>query len=301
MCLATVKAWLCAIDFIVNGASGDAEGVPASKLCDVLQFADAVGSSPGVLSVLVRHDVLKRLYFTAQESPFARINPDSGLYYLVGLDTPQGNMWSLRRSTPSMYAEVLGRNKVVCPRTLVDSVAAQAEQLLFLAHKLRLQPLIDKMHKFLFWCLAPEKGLLRDRVNDVLSDRILDEVLADSTLDRADYEATILRQPCDFFISPQEPGLLRLLEVPNQVKASSRGFKIKAELQRDFCGDAKGTRVDVQLTLYGCNEKIRPAIEIGHVKLPVQLVMGPTSKALAATSVAKPLLTFSDNSDDLSD
>lgn len=89
--------------------------------------------------------------------------------------------------------------------SILQQVATQTEALMYMAHKLRLQPLIKALHGFLFrYCItevfcnyngARAKGILNGRKGMVLTDRVTDVALGGSTVTKPEWINSILMKP----------------------------------------------------------------------------------------------------------
>jgi hypothetical protein len=237
--------------------------ISATQLYHLLAFADAVGSTRGVIRECVA--VLDKL----------RVEVTVGEQVVqLGLDSTPSYFAMSRSKLPDALFQ--GSNMVhsfsmapehvkqsVSPNTTSDAaaeVAAQVEQLLFIAHKLQLQDLRQRVHAFITAAAAAPV----ERVDPVLAYRRR-PLLSHSMLSPAVYSARV----CEAAGYTQEQAAaawasslhqVQLLGMGNSqhrpllklVDSKPAAMEFKAELQdQDFAGIACNSQVDVVLDIAG--------------------------------------------------
>lgn len=154
----------------------------------------------------------------------------------------------------------------------VREVCVQTEALLFIAHKLRLQPLIKVMHTFLFTSCLGGRGLLYGKLQLVLTDRVLEAGMGSSSLTKAQWVNSILTQPCglvrDVF---GQRALLHPLESSIRFEQDTKTLHFEAELEDDLAGGDRGAKVGVRVELF---DDQGPRILVGKAAFPAQLCLG---------------------------
>jgi hypothetical protein len=250
----TVSCWISCVNSLADGPTQlgpqDIEQLSTvTGLTQVLAFADAVGSSVGLLNAACSQ--VQHLKFKLQfpEQPEAVELPLAGYtYWFTG-----------GRQLKRMH--LLGRVDVGGPlasdEQMLDvrqQVATQTASLLRLAHVLRLQPLLDLLHQFLL--LNAEmpgvlNGLLYGIMGLVFSDAVLEAALGSSSFSKEAYVSSVLSQPCS--LTPGEIGHSSLLKPfgPKTYDAYTDKLKFDAQLLQDFAGVKAGKVVKVELDLFG--------------------------------------------------
>jgi hypothetical protein len=244
----------------------------ARALYMLLAFSDAVLSRKGIFTACLQQlDDLSIKTKVGVGPVFLRIA--GGVYASTG--TSEDRM----QLTVTCPTDAAGRNvSQPCSEeeweAFVKDVALQCEALMFIGHKLKLQPLITTMHTFLqkncgFSSKSEGSGMLLGRLGPVLSDRVVDAAMGSSTMTKQEWLHSILTKPCGFsgtygqyaFLDPDL----------TSVKFKDLTLYFPATLSRDFAGSKEGTTVDVKLKLF---DEENPEMFIGGVPVPVQLCIG---------------------------
>lgn len=146
---------------------------------------------------------------------------------------------------------------------------------MYIAHKLRLQPLSEVLHTFLHKnCFVSSsiglKGLLVGQLGLVFSDRVLDAAMGSSSMTKQDWVRSILTRPCGFVGGVV--GQNHLLEPAlDSVELIGLTLRFSAKLLEDFAGSRRGTQVDVDIDLFNTEG---PVMWVGSVPMPVQMCIG---------------------------
>jgi len=177
----TVVAWLNRCYQLIHGSPFETQAAdPASSirgLTQLLSFADAVGSSRGLLLALDTDATL----LPAQVEVDGTLHqlPLDRCYQLIKL-TPRLNQggdsgqWQLRGFTATSFAEGATISNAVCKDALVQQVIHQVEPLLYLAHKLGLPVLKASVRRMIMCSSCKAEPLLDDAALDsIVSDRVL--------------------------------------------------------------------------------------------------------------------------------
>jgi hypothetical protein len=91
----------------------------------------------------------------------------------------------------------------------ITSIAQQTEQLLYLAHKLNLDPLVTRLHTFLSGCCHGDYSLMYGSLGRVLTPRVLDEASKSQPgFDSHAWVSSMLTQPCGLTSGPYHVGQL---------------------------------------------------------------------------------------------
>ena len=283
----TVSCWLSCVYSVVDGLTQlgpqDIEQLSTvTGLTQLLAFADAVGSSVGLLNSVCsqvqqlkfkiqlpeQHDELElpvaeyTYWFSDKQLRLARIGC-SNLKMRVALGGPlasEDQIFEVRKQ-----------------------VAKQTAALLYKAHVLRLQPLLTVLHQFIrlnTWMGGTR--LLSGVMGLVFSDAVLEAALGSSTLSKEAYISSVLSQPCS--LTPGSAGHSSLLEPvgPRTYDTDKDVLKFNAQLLQDFADARSGDLVRVELDLFGTGVikqgtiTIRSTSRPQRVDLPVQLLLGST-------------------------
>jgi hypothetical protein len=240
------------------------------KLYKLLAFSDAVLSRRGIFTASLEE--LSTLTMRPKIGANVTFLGVAGGVY-EGKVTSEGR-WQLTVTCPTYVA---ARNvSQPCSEAewevFVKDVALQAEALMYIGHKLKLQPLIQTMHVFLQkHCVfsSTTDGLLLGRLGLVLSDRVVDAAMGSTTMTKQEWVHSILTKPGGFSgtygSSPfLEPDL-------SSVKFKNLTLYFAATLSKDFAGSREGATVDVKVKLF---DQETPEMFIGAVPVPVQLCIG---------------------------
>ena len=281
----TVSCWLrCAQNFLDGSADLDAQDTQqlstVTGLTQVLAFADAVGSRSGLCKALCSQ--LQQLKFVVQLPEQVLELPVAGFCY--GFDP--GADRQLVQATLQQFVNIGARLPLADCHYLKQQLATQTAALLELAHVLRLQQLLDVLHRFIQINAWPRGSfLLSDVAGLVFTGAVLEAALGSSSaLTEEAYVSSVLSQPCS--LTPGNAGDYSLIKPVGEPTwdASTKCLEFDAQLLRDFAGGRAGDPVVVSLDLFGTNiKKARGMIMLQHadhaeeshgVGLPVQLLLG---------------------------
>lgn len=248
-------------------------------LYQLLAFADAVGTVKGLLSAFASQ--VDGLLIEAQlGSQKLKVATDGRSYFFR-----QGISRELVYVTPggSYYVgPAAGTEEEV--QNFRQQLASQTEQLLHIAYKLQLVPLVKHIHNFVRLKFV-EGNIFQGMLDTVFSSRVLDAALGPNPLiNKQEWISIATTQPCALIPSSSSDGvawlsnsnynsrghkeLLRLKDLP-ATSPLRQPIKFRATLQQDFMGSNKGTDVNVQLDLFGTS-----TICVGNITSGVVLMLG---------------------------
>lgn len=201
----------------------------------------------------------------------------AALYFCTDPEGPQDNQAKLRiaATSPRYDRWVLGDfpwSSGAQAQAFKQALAQQIEPLLYQAHRLRLEPLVERLHGFIAGCCAHndaaagERGILYGVLESVFTDRVLGAVLPGDAgeEERAAFIEQALTCPCSLV---NAESMCQLLRPVRETYAEYLSFE--ATLTQDFMGSRRGAKVPVMVDLLEGGY-----IKIGHVKLPAQLLVG---------------------------
>lgn len=122
-----------------------------------------------------------------------------------------------------------------------SEVAGQVEGLLFVAHKVQLQRLLETVHMFVFGCHATTNGLLGGCLHYEFSERVVTAAVGSNssiTSQRA-YLASVLTRPCGMQCTLGIGHLIKLVGSAS-FDAPTQQLRFKAKMQQDFLGYSEG-------------------------------------------------------------
>jgi hypothetical protein len=173
---------------------------------------------------------------------------------------------------------------------LQQQVAKQLSALLYVAHVLRLQPLLSVLHQFLLLNaeMPSNERLLSGVMGLVFTDAVLEAAIGNSTFSKEAYVSSVTSQPCS--LTPGIAGHGSLLKPVGPIthNAVTNVLKFDAQLLQDFAGVSAGSTVTVELDLFGHEEALGMLrIESAHnpqdaLVLPAQLLLGYSIQKAAA-------------------
>lgn len=229
-----------------------------SGLMLLLAFADAVGSSRGLLTAMDRKataaatagELTAAVQVAVPGAPMQQrqLRMNTAHYF------SKTNPLLLRSLNPGMGAKAAA--SVVAAATaeardgLRQQVAEQIEGLLHMAYRLQLPGLISAVQKFIrINSSAPYNPLLdAARLESVASPRVM-AAHAHSNAGKLAFLNSITAEPCALAAGP---GLAQLLKpVGASAMVTEEPVKFTAEVVREFCGFSQGERVSVELDLFG--------------------------------------------------
>jgi hypothetical protein len=145
-------------------------------------------------------------------------------------------------------------------------VATQTEQLMFLANKLQLPALQQKLQGFMSLSVTTISSLMYGYLGHVVTDRVLEAGTADM-LPQQLATSSMVTQRGGFRRHMRADQVLDPLNLTYEQQAP---MTFKAKLTRDAFSHAKGDTVSVRLDLFG----EEPRITINSVLYVVQLLVG---------------------------
>jgi len=277
---AAVKCWLdCAYSVLHGKAELDAADLEqlstVHSLRQVLAFAHAVGSPDGIFSAICSQ--LDDLKLKVQLSP----PNDQHKYELeLGSCIYSGGQY-YEDSEQFFRSDLTGCTEVGrfpdFEEHLLElkvKVAQQVGGLLYVAHQLQLQPLLHKLHDFIFWSTQSSTSVLYGVLQMVFTDEVLEVALGNSTLSKETYISSVLARPITPAFKSGSTGLFKAID---PTTGQSGALSFRAQLLQDFAGRQRGEHVDVTLELptYG---HLYPSLVIDagshNLRLPAQLLIG---------------------------
>lgn len=279
---AAVVAWLNAIYKAISNCWFEEQHVcitrTATGLYEVLAFADAVDTEPGIVLCLLEH--LDSLVFRGVGAQPVQLSTDGSSYCFHGMQ--------LSCTTPTLSYEVgMPAGSLLEQHQLSMQVAEQLEALLYQAHTMQLQPLIRRLHCFIASNADSAAGtaLLYGVLSNVFSQRVIEAALGppaalpDSPAAedaRHAWITSVLTQRCGLaagsYAGSQQ--LLKPIKLPSKLQAP---ISFEAELLQDWNGGKRGQKVAVELDLFDSG-----TVSIGETLWSVQLLLGPAASCNTA-------------------
>jgi hypothetical protein len=246
-------------------------------LTQLLAFADAVGSSVGLLnSVCSQVQQLKFKIQLPEQHDEQELPVAEYTYWFSDKQLRCSNL----KMRVALGGPLASEDQIFEVR---KQVAKQTAALLYRSHVLRLQPLLTVLHQFIrhnTWINGTR--LLSGVMGLVFSDEVLEAALGSSTLSKEAYISSVLSQPCS--LTPGSTGHSSLLEPvgPRTYDTDKDVLKFDAQLLQDFADARSGDLVRVELDLFGTGDikqgmiTIRSTSRSQRVDFPVQLLLGST-------------------------
>jgi hypothetical protein len=238
----------------------------AASLYQLLVFADAVGCPKALIKTCVaaRADTSRFVLKLGQQEVHLDM---SGLYYFGQMDCLTLIGWAPHPSTDEI--EVGTAASVEERSAFMSQLAAQVEQLLYIAYKLQLEQLLGKVVKFIqssthFNTINP---LLWEFMDTIVSKRAINAAAgsADGKSALIDY---LTKVPFSFSKGVHFKQVLEPMDLPPFVK---QPLNFQVVLKEGAFGLRAGTVVQVELDLFGASEM--KVIDVGTVA--VQLCVHP--------------------------
>jgi hypothetical protein len=243
----------------------------ATQLYQLLAFADAVGSTRGVIRECVADLDKVRVQVTLGQQVGQLVLDSAPSYFErsrsnYDLTPPQAYLCQGQSSVPNFRVAPEHANEIVSSNANSNAaadVAAQLEQLLFIAHKLKLQELLQRVQAFI--TAAAAAAAVQPPHHDSCSAVYWRPLLPSSLLGPAVYSARV----CDAAGYTQEQAAAALASKLHQVHllgianvkqrpilhlldAKPAVFEFKAvEREQGIAGIASDSHVDVVLCLVG--------------------------------------------------
>lgn len=169
-------------------------------------------------------------------------------------------------------------------------VAEQTELLLFVAHKLPLQPLVLHMHNFLYssLCCIHDHGCIElfdgPPVHMVFTDRVYEAATSGLGMTKELFLSSVLSRPGSFADAHGCPagctGHVPLLRPVGEIKVGTHNrLHCPAQLQQPFLGWPAGERMNVVLDLFDSGAPTIGLAQAG-VSLPAQLLLGSAVQSI---------------------
>jgi hypothetical protein len=157
-------------------------------------------------------------------------------------------------------------------------VAAQTEALLRLAHVLRLQPLTDAVHSFIYAACVCGNDVLDGVMDLVFTDAVLEAALGGSSISKEVYIISVLSRPASFASRFLGHNLFCPL-APVNYNHQHCQLAFHAQLLQDFVGCSKGEVVHVCLDLFGASSCTVTSVPIAgqavtSLHLPAHVLLG---------------------------
>lgn len=253
--LQCVSCWLnCGYSMLYGPSELDSQDVEllttAQGLLEVLSFCQAVGSPDGLLKAACSH--LEQLTFVVdprRPAQTVEVSLAAGLF--------ESN-WD---------SEVQ------------QQVAEQTAELLLIAHMLRLQPLLDALHGFVFRASLTASSLLYGALDQVFTDAVLDVALGSGCLSKEVYLSSVLSQPASFAAGTAgQHGFFKLTGAVTFVRVCDT-LKCRAQLLQDLAGYKAGELLEVEVDVFGGGDMRQSNLTLhtqgkNPIRLPMQLLLG---------------------------
>jgi hypothetical protein len=232
-------------------------------LYQLLSFADAVDSTRPVLKACCAQLQSLKLHAQLGQTQLALETNGSG-YYFIG-EGPQLTC----QADVSKFGEAVEGAPVATTaeerQAFKQQVAAQTEQLLWLAHKLQLQALLQHLSRLIRALTCFKPSLLRDAVDAVFTPRVLE---AAGVAGLPGGKQMLLNEACGELLKFTDSNITGLTEQQRQP------IQFEAVLPSTSLRIPPGTKVAVQLDLFGSS-----TIRLGVYQHAVQLRIGPRFRA----------------------
>jgi hypothetical protein len=241
----------------------------ATGLQQVLAFAHAVGSNPGLLNVAcsqlgslqfaVKLPEQKKLeVLVTAKMPFFALSLDLSDRSLAGT----GSLGSV--SSKQQQGEVR------------RSIARQVAGLLHIAHVLRLQPLLDVLHDWVHGAALTEgSSLLYGVLSMVCSEQVLEAAASSGAGSATAYMSSVLTRSVQFYGGAPEPGAR--LTPCGGFELHGGTLSFTAQAMGDFVGATAGDTFAATMDVGGTEGGGLTLVHNGgKIWLPAQLVLGPS-------------------------
>jgi hypothetical protein len=241
-------------------------------LYQVLSFADAVDSTDGLVDQVMSQMYNCTLHVQLGEQQLVLEHYGVDYVWQQGPGGEETGNLQLNCFPPGKSeGKVVGQPAATAQqkRVFVEQVAAQTEQLLRLAYRLQLQPLVEQLHGFVRSQSLFDYSLLRKQADAIFTPRVL-EAAATSGLDDCQRAVadSVLRQDVVFADGIDDKAVF--LEPLALTEEQQQPLEFDAVLRNGLAGIARGTKVHVQLDLFGTS-----SMHINDDKHRVRLCMGP--------------------------
>lgn len=278
-----VLAWLNAMYIQIQDEPFEQqEDNPASNmrgLAHLLAFADAVGSSRGLLRSLSAglDDLVAEVRFddlpaNDQGQAKGRQLPlclEGNAYYIWVSESSLRLMEWLRCDPECAGGEVVANLGTTARKAaMLQQVVLQLEKLLYYAHTLKLPALQHKLHGFIRLNTSATDSLLFGSMGQVVSDRVVAAVADQDFCKQAVINSMVTEQG----------GLMEhnhAEAIFHPIDDSVPSLDFLAVLARDAFGCNKGDTVRASVFLTGAADESVPCIRINEHDHVVQLLIGP--------------------------
>jgi len=201
----------------------------------------------------------------------------SAVSYCFNDEATELFMADIKQTARQVGEDLMGEQQKV---EVQRQVAQQVSALLHMAHVLRLQPLKERLHSFIFWSVSACNTLLSGALKLVFTEEVLDAALGSSTLSKDTYINSVVSRPCGPLCQPMpSSGTEGMLFKPIAGSAGTPNHKFKALVLQDFAGLSKGQEVTVELDLFKSSIMRVSAAGGITVVMPAQLLLGFTSSS----------------------
>jgi hypothetical protein len=244
----------------------------AAKICScegmyrLLAFADAVDSTPGVLDSCVGNVSEVELHAKLGEQQLV-LCPAKGDYTLVNMQLLMRSFGGTEADDEELGVPAVDKDQV---QAFKQQVAAQTEQLLWLAYRLQLQPLVQCLHNFIRSGSLFRILLLRGRLDAVFTDRVLEAISVSSlTCYRGAWINSVLGQDISFAANAVEslPGVALVEPVDAEMAQHDLETGFDAVLKSEVLGIAAGTQVNLRLDIFRGRLYINDDQHLLHVRI----------------------------------
>jgi hypothetical protein len=238
---------------------GDSPACNVEGLYRLLSFADAVGSTKPLLRACCSQLQSLKLHAQLGQQQVA-LATDGTSYYFCGTSQKLLRQPDVRQ--PGTYIqEAPAAASAEERQAFKQQVAAQTEQLLWLAHKLQLQPLLQHLIRFVQTLSHFTRSVLRDVLNEVFTPRVVE---AAGVAGLPGGKQMLMNEVLGEVFTLKGSSITGLTEEQRQP------LKFEAVLPKTLLGIPGGSQVAVELDLLG-----RSMVKLGANKFQLQLRIGP--------------------------
>jgi hypothetical protein len=223
----------------------------------LLSFADAVGSTKPLLRACCSQLRGMKLHAQLGQQQVA-LATDGTSYYFCSVSHRLGRQPDISKLGVEME-EAPAAASAEERQAFMQQVAAQTEQLLWLAHKLQLQPLLQHLGRFIQALSHYPESVLRGVLDAVFTPRVVEAA-----------GVTGLPGGKQMLMNQVLREVLSLSSITGLTEGQQQPLKFEAVLHSTSLCIPHGVKVAVELDLFG-----NSLIKLGANMFPVQLRIGP--------------------------
>ena len=214
-----------------------------TEMYRLLAFADAIGSTNALVKVYLADVESLELHVKLGEQE-VQLKTDGTIFYR----SIAGPLNSIHFEVKSDTPVTVGPSTDEAWKQCRLEAAAQLEALLYISYKLKAMPLITRLHAFIRSNANYPNAYLVGMVGKVFSPRVMEAAqLSPEKVRKAWTEAAL----CTEFIFVRQQPVQQLLEPLNLSDQHKRPIMFDAILKQSFMGSPPGTKVEVEVDLFG--------------------------------------------------